>query len=368
MKFRDTLLAAAAVLTVGSTAAQAEIVIAVAAPMTGQYASFGEQMAKGAQMAVADINAAGGILGEQVRLEVGDDACDPKQAVAIANQLASSGVVFVAGHFCSGSSIPASQVYNEEGILQISPASTAPALTEAGLDNVFRICGRDDQQGIVAGNYLAENFKDSKIAIVHDKTAYGKGLADETQKALNEAGIKETMYEAYTAGERDYSALVSKMKQEAVDVLYIGGYHTEAGLMARQIQDQGMDVQIISGDALVTDEYWSITGDAGQGTLMTFGPDPRNKPEAVAVVDKFREQGYEPEGYTLYTYAAVQLFRDAAEAVGSTDLDDLISELHDGAFNTVIGPIDLDEKGDVTTPAYVFYRWDNGTYKEIAMN
>jgi branched-chain amino acid transport system substrate-binding protein len=365
MTLRKTLLAAAAAMTLGAATAHADIVIAVAGPMTGQYASFGEQMNKGAQMAVADINAAGGVLGQKLKLEVGDDACDPKQAVAVANQLGNAGAVFVAGHFCSGSSIPASQVYTEEGMLQISPASTNPKLTDDGGDNVFRVCGRDDQQGKVAGNYLASHYKGKNIAIIHDKTAYGKGLADETQKSLNAAGIKEKVYEAYTAGERDYSALVSKLKQSAVDVLYVGGYHTEAGLMARQLKDQGMSVQIVSGDALVTDEYWSITGDAGQGTLMTFGPDPRNKPAAKPVVEKFRAQGYEPEGYTLYTYAAVQLFKQAAEKTGGTDLEKLIQAMRSTEFDTVIGKLSFDNNGDITTPAYVFYKWDNGKYAEL---
>jgi branched-chain amino acid transport system substrate-binding protein len=134
------------------------------------------------------------------------------------------------------------------------------------------------------------------------------------------------------------------------------------------MKEQGMNVQIISGDALVTDEYWSITGPAGQGTLMTFGPDPRNKPVAKAVVEKFRAQGYEPEGYTLYTYAALQLYKAAVEKVGSTDLDKVAEQLRKGDYDTVIGKIGFDAKGDVTTPAYVFYKWDNGKYAEITTN
>ena len=297
MKHAKTALAAVAAFTaVSFGAAKADIAIAVAGPMTGQYATFGEQMKNGAEMAVADINAAGGVLGQKLKLFVEDDACDPKQAVAVANKAASEGVVFMAGHFCSGSSIPASKVYEEENILQISPASTNPKLTEEGGPNVFRTCGRDDQQGIVAGNYLADHFGDKKIAILHDKTAYGKGLADETKKQLNERGIQEAMYEAYTAGEKDYTALVSKMKSEGVDVIYVGGYHTEAGLMIRQAFDQGYKPQLVSGDALVTDEYWKITGDTGEGTLMTFSPDPRKNPVAAPVVKRFRDKGIEPEG------------------------------------------------------------------------
>ncbi|MBB4301756.1 branched-chain amino acid transport system substrate-binding protein [Rhodobium orientis] len=331
--------------------------------MTGQYATFGAQMKAGAEQAVEDLNAAGGVLGEQLNLEIGDDACDPKQAVAVANQMAGNGVVFMAGHFCSGSSIPASSVYSEEGIVQISPASTNPKFTdERPGPGIYRVCGRDDQQGEVAGKFLADKFADTKVAIIHDKTAYGKGLADQTMKFMEEAGKKADMYEAYTAGEKDYTALVSKLKSEGIGVLYVGGYHTEAGLMVRQMRDQGMDTVLISGDALVTDEYWSITGDAGSGTLMTFSPDPRKNPDAAPLVEKFRAKGIEPEGYVLYTYAAMQAWAQAAEAAGSTDYDAVVKALNEGTFKTVLGELSFDDKGDVTLPGYVFYEWKDGKY------
>ncbi|MEO1092818.1 MAG: branched-chain amino acid ABC transporter substrate-binding protein [Pseudomonadota bacterium] len=352
-------------------AAYADIIIATAGPMTGQYATFGEQMKAGAEMAVADINAAGGVLGEQLVLEIGDDACDPKQAVAVANQFASKGVAFVAGHFCSGSSIPASAVYSEESIIQISPASTNPKFTDERPDpagGVYRVCGRDDQQGAVAGAFLVETFPGQNVAFVHDKTAYGKGLADETLAAFKAAGGTEVLYEAYTAGEKDYTALVSKLKQEAIDVLYVGGYHTEAGLMARQLRDQGMDTIIVSGDALVTDEYWAITGDAGEGTLMTFSPDPRKDPAVQPLVERFRAAGIEPEGYVLYTYAAIQAWAQAAEAAGDVGYEPMVEALNTGDFDTVLGPLSFDDKGDVTLPGYVFYEWKDGVYDYIATN
>ncbi|WP_373084375.1 branched-chain amino acid ABC transporter substrate-binding protein [Sneathiella sp.] len=344
-------------------AALADIKIATAGPMTGQYASFGAQMKAGAEQAVEDINAAGGVNGEMLSLEIGDDACDPKQAVAVANQMVSKGVVFMAGHFCSGSSIPASAVYTEEGIIQISPASTNPKLTDEGGPNVYRVCGRDDQQGKVAGAYLAEESKKGKkIAILQDKTAYGKGLADETKASMEAAGGKSQMYEAYTAGEKDYTALVSKMKQENIDIAYVGGYHTEAGLIVRQMRDQGMKTQLVSGDALVTNEYWSITGDAGEGTLMTFSPDPRKNAGVEDLVEKFRAKGIEPEGYVLYTYAAVQAWAQAATAAKSVDEQAVIKALNTGEFDTVLGKLSFDDKGDVTLPGYVWYEWKDGKY------
>ena len=362
--FTKSLLAASALVALSAGGAQADIVIATAGPMTGQYAVFGDQMKRGAEMAIKDLNAAGGVLGEQLVLEVGDDACDPKQAVAVANQMVNAGVVFVAGHFCSGSSIPASAVYNEEGILQISPASTNPQLTEQGLDNVFRVCGRDDAQGIFAADYVVDNNVGSKIAVIHDKTPYGKGLADEFKKQLNARGVEETMYEAITAGDRDFTALITKMKEAGVDLIYLGGYHTEAGLIARQAKEQGIAATMMSGDALVTDEYWAITGDTGQGTLMTFSPDPRKNEVAAPVVAEFEAAGYDPEGYTLYTYAAIQVWAQAVEKAGSTELDAVIEALNSNEFETVLGPISFDDKGDVEGAAYVMYEWADGQYAE----
>ena len=362
---KKVLLAGAALAfsTILSSAAWADILIATEGPMTGQYASFGAQLKAGAEQAVADINAAGGVLGEKLVLEIGDDACDPKQAVAVANQLASKGVKFVAGAFCSGSSIPASAVYAEEGIVMISPASTNPKFTdERPGDMIFRVCGRDDQQGQVAGKFLADHFAGKKIAILNDKSAYGLGLAEETRKYYNEAGGKEVLWEAYTAGEKDYTALVSKMKQAGVQVVYIGGYHTEAGLILRQMREQGMDAVVVSGDALVTDEYWAITGKAGEGTLMTFSPDPRKNAEAAPIVEEFRKKGIEPEGYVLYTYAAIQAWADAVKAAGTTDLEPVVKALSTGDFKTVLGDLKFDSKGDVTMPGYVIYEWKDGKY------
>ena len=362
------LIALAAVILTGCGGGDGDTTtpIAIVGPITGQYASFGAQMKNGGDMAVADINAAGGVLGKKLDLSTGDDACDPKQAVAVANQMTGAGVKLVAGHYCSGSSIPASKVYAESDMVQISPASTNPTFTDdrAG-PNIYRVCGRDDQQGGVAGKYLASHLGDKKIAFVHDKTAYGKGLADETKKAMNAAGKQEEMYEAITAGEKDYSALVSKLKQANIDVVYFGGYHTEAGLIIRQMRDQGMQTILMGGDALITQEFWSITGDAGEGTLMTFSPDPRKNPAAAEVVKRFKDKGIEPEGYVLYTYAALQAWKQAAEKAKSVERDDIVKALNDTEFDTVIGKFKFNEKGDPNLPPYAVYRWSKGTYEQI---
>jgi len=358
-----SMLAAAAMTVASVTAAKADIVIAVVGPMTGQYASFGEQMKRGAEMVVKDLNARGGVLGQKVKLIVGDDVCDPKQAVAVANKLVSQKVAFVAGHFCSGSSIPASSVYAENGVLQISPASTNPAFTDkrAG-PGVFRVCGRDDQQGGIAGKYLATKFKGKKIAFLHDKTAYGKGLADNTKAVFEKMGGKVVMYEAYTAGEKDYSALVSKLKANGIQVVYLGGYHTEGALIIRQAHGQGYKPQLISGDALVTDDYWKISGPTGEGTLFSFSPDPRKNKEAASVVAAFKKQKYEPEGYTLYTYAAIQVWAQAAGKAKSAKFGPIVKAMHANEFSTVLGNLKFDKKGDVSLPGYVWYVWKNGKY------
>lgn len=365
--FRTFMIGAAGAALLAAAPAHADIVIGVAGPMTGAYASFGAQMQRGAVQAVADINAKGGVDGQKLKLRVGDDACDPKQAVSVANDMGDAGAVFVAGHYCSGSSIPAAAIYADEGIIQITPASTNPALTDhrAG-PGIFRLCGRDDQQGKVAGDYLATHFKGKNIAILDDKSAYGKGLADQTRDELHKRGVKEKMDESYTAGEKDYSALVSKLKRAAIDVVYLGGYHTEAGLILRQMREQGLKAQMLSGDAMNTQEFWSITGKAGTGTMFTFAPDPRMQPEAAKVVEEFKKKGIDPEGYTLYTYAAIQVWAKAAQDAGSPDPAKVIPKLDAETFQTVIGKVKFDAKGDdATAGRYVWYVWKDGDYHQI---
>lgn len=349
-----------------ASAANAQIKIGIGGPITGPNASFGAQLKNGAEQAVEDINAAGGVNGQKLQVVIGDDVSDPKQGVSVANKFAGEGVKWVVGHFNSGVSIPASEVYDEAGIIQITPASTNPNFTERGKWNTFRTCGRDDQQGAVAGAYLASKFKGKKVAVVHDKTTYGKGLADETQKAMNGKGLKEVMYEGVNTGEKDYSALVSKLKQANVDLVYFGGLHTEAGLIVRQMRDQGLNAPLMGGDGIVSSEYVSIAGPGAEGTLMTFNPDPRKNPNAKAVLAKFKAKNFEPEAYTLYAYAAVQIFAEAAKQAKSVDGKKLSEVMKQGKpFKTVIGDIAFDKKGDITRPDYIMYVWKKGADGKI---
>jgi branched-chain amino acid transport system substrate-binding protein len=345
--------------------AHADIVIGLAGPTTGTNAAWGEIAARGAQQAIADINAQGGVDNQKLVLKIADDACDPKQAVSIANQFASSGVKFVFGHACSSASIPASKIYNEENIVMVSALSTNPALTDSGYKTVFRVCGRDDQQGLAQANYILKNFRSYRIGIIHDNSTGGRGQAEVFQRTLNAAGVKEALFDSYTPGEKDYSALVTKLKGDGIQLLDIGGYYTEAALIARQIKQQKADIQIIGGDALVTDEFWKIAGDAGEGVLMTFEPDTRNLPEAQNVVAEFRKANYEPAGYTLYGYAAIQVMAQAIKLAGYPDPVKAAASMHKNTFDTVIGKIGFDAKGDVTGSSYVVYRWHNGKYAQV---
>ncbi|MGH7246542.1 MAG: branched-chain amino acid ABC transporter substrate-binding protein [Pseudomonadota bacterium] len=344
----------------GSTAAQGSgtVKFGVAGPITGPNAATGAQMKNGVEQAAEDLNAAGGILGRKIAVEYGDDQSDPKQGVSVANNFVADGVKFVIGHYNSGVTIPASEVYYENGILEITPASTNPEVTERGLWNVFRTCGRDDQQGRVAGDYILAHFKGKKIAFVNDKTTYGKGLADETLKTIKAGGMHDVLYEGINTGEKDYSALISKIKQSSADLVYFGGLYTEAGLIVRQMRDQGVKAPLMGGDGITSDEFATVGGPGVVGTLMTYGPDPRNRPEAKAVVAKFRAKGFEPEAYTLYSYAAVQIIKQAAEASKSLDPKKVADMMHSGMkFHTVIGTISYDKKGDVTRLDYVVYIW-----------
>jgi len=355
------LLSAAFALSAFALPAHAQLKLAVAGPITGPSATFGAMLKNGVEQAVEDINASGGILGQRLQLSLGDDVSRPEQGVSVANKFVGDGVKFVIGHFNSGVSIPASEVYAESGILQITPASTNPRFTERGLWNVFRTCGRDDQQGAVAAKFIAEKFKDKRIVILHDKTPYGKGLADETQKAMNAAGVKEVLYEGINPGERDYTAIVTKMKQQRAEVLFWGGLHGEAGVLLRQMREQGLNAQMIGGDGIATAELAAIAGDAVEGTLMTFGPDPTKRDNAKPVLARFAAKNINPETYTLYSYAAVQVIKQAAEKANSLDPKKVAEIMHSGmAFDTVIGKFSLNKKGDRTDADYVMYVWKKG--------
>ncbi len=348
--------------------AQADVTIGVAGPFTGPNATYGAQYWKGATQAAADINAAGGIKGEKIVLVQGDDACEPKQAVAVANRLVDEEKVSaVVGHFCSSSTMPSSEVYDEAGVLTITPGSTNPQITERGMQSMFRMCGRDDQQGVVAANYILDVLKAKRVAVIHDKDTYGQGLADAMRAALAKRGTKEVIYEGLSRGEKDFNALVTKINALKPDVVYFGGCHPEAGPLVRQMREQGVEAKFFSGDCVVTEELVTAAGGPQftNGVLMTFGQDPRTIPAGKAVIEKFRAGGFEPEGYTLYAYASIQAIAAAYNAVGK-DNEKASGWLKSNSVETVMGPKAWDGKGDLKVSDYVVYQWDDkGKYHQL---
>jgi branched-chain amino acid transport system substrate-binding protein len=368
MRARAVILAVAIVLApLGPRAAAAEILIGVAGPLTGPNAWLGEQTERGVNLAVANINEAGGILGQQVEVVTADDYCDGEQAVAAAHKLVAAGVVLVAGHQCSGAAIPASEVYAAADILMISNAATNPLLTEQGFNNVFRVIGRDDQQGMITGNYLADRWGDKNIAIVHDGEVYGRGLAEETKKQLNVRGVREVLFTEITPEEVDYGALIAQLSAVGAHVLYYGGYAPEAALIIRQARDAGDDLQFVVGDGVSSEDFWVIAGSAGEGTLMTLFPDARVNPEAAEVVARFRAVGYEPAGgATLTGYAVIQAWADAVNEAGSLEPEAVANALRSQRFETVLGTIGFNDKGDVTGyETFAWYVWKDGGYAPV---
>ncbi|HEY1383317.1 MAG TPA: branched-chain amino acid ABC transporter substrate-binding protein [Dongiaceae bacterium] len=341
-----------------------EIVIGVAGPMTGDIAPFGAQLRRGAQQAVADLNAQGGVLGKHVRLVIGDDQCSPPRAVSIANALTKQGAVFVAGHFCSGSSIPASKVYDEAGVLQITPSSTNPQLTENGIPTLFRTCGNDDMQGPFAGKWIAENYAGRNVAILDDGSTYGRRIADEAARSLGASGMKAVVRDSYAQKLKDFSALVAKLKEAKVAIAYVGGYHNSVGLLIRQAREQGFTGDFAGADALYTSEFWAIAGTAGEGVRFTDASSQVNFVSAKSVVETFRASNYEPEGYTLSAYAAVQAWAAGAEIAGSTEAAKVAKALHENVIPTVIGDLSWDAKGDLTHVNYAWFVWHKGQVSE----
>jgi len=344
--------------------AQAEIKVGIAGRLSGSSSKTGEQQEIGALKAINHLNDKGGLLGEEIVAISVDDACKPRQAEAAARQLVADGVIFVVGHGCSACSLAVSKIYEEAGIIMISPASTNPKVTDEGGPNVFRVIGRDDQQGTIAGDYLADNHSKNNIAIIHDNQAYGLGLAEFTKDQLNKRGVTEVMFDSYKQDQKDYGSLVDKLANKKIDVLYAGGYLADIGIITRQVKKTLPNLRLFSGDAVVDVDFLFVAGEAGEGTYFTFGPDMHLKPEAKSVVAAIREEDdYEPVGYTLYSYGAVQAWAQAVKQAGSLKPIAVMNALKTGSFDTVMGKIGFDEKGDVTgINAFVWYVYGKKNY------
>jgi branched-chain amino acid transport system substrate-binding protein len=343
--------------------------LGLSAPITGPNSAFGNQLLSGVNQAVADINAKGGVLGRRLTVLQGDDSSMPAKGVAVARKMVADGVRHVVGPFNSGVMLPVSEVYAENNTIMITPSASNPRITDRGLWNVFRTNGRDDQQGAVAASYIAKHFPGKRVAIIHDKTPFGQGIATEMKRELNSRKINETFFDGVNVGEKDFSNVISRFRATNIDIVYWGGLHTEGALIVRQMRDQRLRTVMMSGDGITSDDFATIAGPGAEGTLMTFTPDPRKRPEAASVVRAFLDKNINPETYTLYSYAAVQVFAQAAETIGSIDSRRMAEHIRSGVtFKTVIGDLKYDKKGDITRPDFVMYTWkkvgDRITYVE----
>lgn len=368
LRARPLLFAATAWLGLHGLAAADTVKIAIAGPMTGAVAQFGDMVKAGALTAIERINAAGGAGGHTFEAVLMDDACEPKQAVAVANKVVSDKIKFVIGHVCSGSTIPAADIYENEGIVMVTPSATSPQLTEGKKKQmIFRTIGRDDQQGPVAAQYIIQTIKPKKVAVLHDKQSYGQGIATAVKNALEAAKIPVAIFEGVNKGDSDYSAVVTKLKSQGIDFVYFGGYHPELGLIMRQASEQGVKTRFMGPEGVGNKDINAIAGAAAEGMLVTlpadFMADPANAPLAKAFADKKRD----PNGpFQMPAYAGVQIIADSIAATKSTDPVKVAAHMHKSAFQTPIGKVEYDAKGDLKAFKFVVYEWHKDASKTAA--
>jgi branched-chain amino acid transport system substrate-binding protein len=358
-QFRKTVLGlSTAICIMGmSAAAQAETLkIALAGPATGPVAQYGDMQKIGVMAAIDDINKAGGINGMQLEGVIYDDACDPKQAVAVANKIVNDGISHVVGHLCSSSTEPASDIYEEEGVLMITAASTSPSITEKGQQMVFRTIGLDSLQGSLAADFI-KSVKPKRLAVIHDKQQYGEGLATTVRDSLKGAGIDAVMFEGVTSGDKDFSALIAKLKKEGVDFVYYGGYHPELGLILRQSAEKGFNAQFMGPEGVVNADLAKIAGDAMEGVLATAPKSFDQNAVNQARVEAIKAKGEDPTGPFVFTaYAAVEVMTNAMTQTKSTDTEKLAEFIRSNGVSTAIGDIKYNQQGDLTDSTFLVYR------------
>ena len=333
--------------------------IGIPQPMTGPNTQYGDQIQAGALTAIDALNEAGGIKGMKIEPLLIDDGCEPKQAVPAANRVVNSGAKFAVAHACSGTTVPAVNVYEQEGIVAITPGATSPLVTDTTKPHFFfRTIGRDDQQGPFAANYIAKTVKPKKVAVLHDKQTYGSGLAAQVRATLEKNNVPVAIYEGINVGDSDYSAVITKLKGAGVDFVYFGGYHPEMGLLLRQAREQGLNVQFMGPEGVANQDLVAIAGPAIEGLLVTLPADFTKLPGNEAIVKAFHDAKRDPDGaFQMPAYAAVQIIVDAIKAVGE-DPAKAADYLHKTAFSTAIGKVEYDEKGDLKDFEFAVYKWD----------
>lgn len=353
-----TIVAGMIALAISHTAMADDIKVAVVGAMSGPIAQWGDMEFNGARQAIKDINAKGGIKGDKLVGVEYDDACDPKQAVAVANKIVNDGIKYVIGHLCSSSTQPASDIYEDEGILMISPGATNPELTQRGYQYIMRTAGLDSSQGPTAAKYILETVKPQRIAIIHDKQQYGEGLARSVQDGLKAANANVVFFDGITAGEKDFSALIARLKKENIDFVYYGGYYPEMGQMLRHARSVGLKTQFMGPEGVGNASLSNIAGDAAEGMLVTMPKRYDQDPTNQGIVDALKADKKDPSGpYVWITYAAVQSLATALERTGSDEPLALVKDLKANGANTVIGPLNWDEKGDLKGFDFGVFQW-----------
>ncbi|MBS9778446.1 MAG: high-affinity branched-chain amino acid ABC transporter substrate-binding protein [Gammaproteobacteria bacterium] len=364
---KKTLLSAIVASTLAFSAqADDTIKIALAGPTTGALTQYGKMQNVGAEMAIEKLNAAGGLNGKKMEAVIYDDACEPKQAVTVANQIVNDGVRFVIGHLCSSSTIPAAKIYDEEGIVMITPASTSPELSQKGYETIFRTIGLDTQTTPIAAEYIATKAKPKKIAVLHDKQQYGQGLAEGVKAELKKRGIEVDFFEGVNKGQTDFSALITKLKKQGIDFVYWGGYHPEFSLIVRQGADQGFSPQYMGSDGISNDDVFAIAGDAAKDILVTIPTNFTSKPENAGLVKAFKDKEQDASGpFVMPAYSAIQVIVDTANELKTDESEKIAEALHKGkSYKTPIGSISFQVNGDLKAFPFAVYKMNKNS-KEL---
>jgi branched-chain amino acid transport system substrate-binding protein len=366
-------LAATAVLALalatGAQAAAPVIDIGYAGPISGPVTQYGDMVKEGIDTAIERINADGGVLGRQLKLVAVDDGCEPKQGPIAANRMINDHIGFVIGHVCSGATIAAASIYNEEGVLMITPSATTPALTDGKhFETIFRTIGRDDQQGPAAARFIAQHARPAKVAILHDKQSYGHGIAHAVHAGLEKAGVNVVLCEGIGAGDSDYSAIITRLKTAGVDFVYYGGYHPEMGLLMRQAAEQGLKARFMGPEGVGNPDINAIAGDAVEGMLLTLPADFSRAPRNAAIVQAFEAKHRNAAGaFQLSAYAAMQAIATGIAGTRSTDPGVVAHYLHTHEVDTPLGLLSWNAQGDLNEFEFAVFTWHKDGGKSAAL-